>query len=52
MSYQVNIDFKNGPSLGLTIYAQDAETAKQAAKIEAPLYGFDAPIKNVTVRPV
>jgi hypothetical protein len=52
MSYQVTIEFKRGPALGLTIFAQDEDTAKRAARVEAPLYGFDAPIKSVTARPV
>jgi hypothetical protein len=51
MAYHVTINFKRGPSVVLDIYATSPDAAKEAAKVEAPLWGFDAPIKNVSVRP-
>jgi hypothetical protein len=51
MSYQVTIDFKRGPSFGpLPVIADDRSQAREKAKSEAIGYGFDAPIKKVTVR--
>jgi hypothetical protein len=50
MTYDVTIDFKRGPSLGINVYAVCELAAKEAAKREAPLYGFTDPIKSVTVR--
>ena len=50
MTYKVTIDFKQGPSYGTTVAAGDEQAAKLLATTEARGYGFDAPVKNVTVR--
>jgi hypothetical protein len=52
MAYQVTIDFKRGPSIGLNVIADDRSQARSKAEYEAIGYGFDAPIKKVTVRVV
>lgn len=48
--FYVTIDFKQGPSFGGNVVAQDKTAAREAATNEARGYGFDAPIKKVTVR--
>ena len=51
MAYHVTIDFKRGPSFGpLPVIANDRSQAHSKAEQEARGYGFDAPIKKVTVR--
>jgi hypothetical protein len=51
MAYQVTIDFQRGPSFGpLPVIADDRSQARSKAASEAIGYGFDAPIKKVTVR--
>ena len=51
MAYQVTIDFKRGPSFGpLPVIADDRSQARDIATLEVRSYGFDAPIKKVTVR--
>jgi hypothetical protein len=51
MAYQVTIDFTRGPSFSAKVYAVSEQDAREAAKAEAPLYGFTDPVKNVIVRP-
>ena len=50
MAYHVTIDFKRGPSIGLNLIAEDRSQARSKAANEALGYGFDAPIKKVTIR--
>jgi hypothetical protein len=51
MTYQVTIDFKRGPSFGISVSAPDEKSAEYIAKREAQGMGFDQPVKKVTVRP-
>lgn len=50
MTFKVTINYKTGPSFGTTVDAATKEIAKQTATLVAKLYGFNDPIKNVTVR--
>lgn len=48
--YYVTIDFHRGPSYSSTVVAKTPKVAKELAKREARLYGFQDEVKKVTAR--
>ncbi len=51
MRYQVNIDFKKGPSYGCVVDATDDKFAVQHALFEARCNGFNQPYKKGQASP-
>jgi len=50
MNWYVNIDYKKGPSFGMSVYAPDKKSAEYIAKREAEGCGFNEAVKKVTAR--
>lgn len=48
--WYVNIDYKKGPSFGMSVQAPDRQSAEYIAKREAEVCGFNEVVKKVTTR--